>query len=209
MASPDSRTRVSVALARFRQPFARARLDTVAWLLLAGFVGYRIAPQIAAAAGVASANVAVPPFSVTTLDGQHLSDASLKGRVVLLNFWATWCPPCRVEMPGFQRVYERYRADGLVVVGVAMDQGGTAGIARFLADHHITYPVGLATPEIVQQFGGVRLLPTTFLIGRDGRVRNEVSGLFASAALDQAVQRLLADGTSGTASTDSVRRIQR
>lgn len=173
--------------------FLRARWESLFWLALLAFIGWRMWPQVAAAFGVASTNSAVPAFALTTLDGTPISDAQLRGKVVLLNFWATWCPPCRVEMPGFQHTYDRLRDRGFVVVGVAMDAGGSDGVARFLADRHITYPVAMASPGIAASFGGVRLLPTSFLIDRDGRVRNEVKGMFASVALGQAVEHLLAE----------------
>ena len=150
-------------------------------------------PQVAAAFGVASSNAAVPAFELTALDGTPISASQLRGKVVLLNFWATWCPPCRVEMPGFQHTYDRLRDRGFVVVGVAMDANGSAAVARFLGDRHITYPVAMASPGIVASFGGVSLLPTSFLIDREGRIRNEVKGMFASLTLAQAVERLLAE----------------
>lgn len=112
-------------------------------------------------------------------------------------------------MPGFQRVYDRFRTKGFVVLGVSMDAGGSERVRRFLAEQHLTYPVAMATPETVRSFGGVRLLPTSYLIDREGRIRNEVSGMFAPVALDQAVQRLLAEEprppTMHGASTEGVR----
>lgn len=179
---------------------ARHWIERLVWVALLGFVGVRIWLHLAAAAGVASANAAVPRFTLTTPDGTPVTSESLAGKVVLLNFWATWCPPCRVEMPGFQRVYDRFRGDGFVVLGVAMDAGGTEGVRHFLAERGITYPVAMATPAAVRDFGGVRLLPTSYLIDRDGRIRNEVSGLFTSVALEQAIGRLLREPASSSAS---------
>ena len=183
--------RTSVAAPALR--FLRIRWESLLWLALLAFLGWRMWPQVAAAFGVASSNTAVPTFALTTLDGTPLSDSQLRGKVVLLNFWATWCPPCRVEMPGFQHTYERLRDRGFVVVGVAMDANGSAAVAQFLGDRHITYPVAMASPGIVSSFGGVSMLPTSFLIDRDGRIRNEVKGMFASVTLAQAVERLLAE----------------
>lgn len=171
-------------------PAARRWGERLVWIALLAFLGVRLWPQVAAAAGVASASAASPRIELTALDGAPVTSESLRGHVVLINFWATWCPPCRVEMPGFQRVYDRFRDDGFVMLGVSMD-GGTEGVRRFLAERHITYPVAMATPATVRDFGGVRLLPTSYLIDRDGRIRNEVSGMFASVALEQAVRRLL------------------
>ncbi len=163
------------------------------WMAMALFVGSRIWPQVAAAFGVTSANAAAPTLQLTTLDGQSISSDSLRGKVVLLNFWATWCPPCRIEMPGFEAVYERKRSQGFVVLGISTDAGGSDGVRAFLAAHHITYPVAMASASVVRDFGGATVLPTSFLIDRQGRIRNEVRGAFASFALEPAVDHLLAE----------------
>ena len=180
----------------------RFRLEPLAWIALAAFIGYRIWPQVGAAFGIDSANVAAPAFRLTTLDGQPVSSDALRGRVVLVNFWATWCAPCRIEMPGFQKIYDANRAKGFVVLGISTDAAGRDAVDRFLAEHHVSYPVAMATGEVVQQFGGANMLPTSFLIDRRGRIRNEVRGIFASAALAPAVARLLAEpGPSSGASS--------
>lgn len=188
-----TRSALDAAFRTIAAPGTRRWGERLVWIALLAFLGSRVWPQLAAAAGIASANAAAPDIELTTLDSTHVTTASLVGRVVLVNFWATWCPPCRVEMPGFQRVYDRFRADGFVVLGVSMDAGGSEGVRRFLAERNVTYPVAMATPETVRSFGGVRLLPTSYLIDRGGRIRNEVSGMFSSVALEQAVQRLLAE----------------
>lgn len=172
---------------------AAMRFEAIAWVALAGFLGYRIWPQAAAAFGVSAASVAAPDFQVTTLDGQVLSSEQLRGKVVLVNFWATWCPPCRVEMPGFQAVYDRRKDSGFVVLGISTDAGGPDNVKRFLAERRITYPVAMASGSVVQRFGGANVLPTSFLIDRAGRIRHEIRGIFASIALEQAVDRLLAE----------------
>lgn len=169
------------------------RFEALAWVALAAFLGYRIWPQVAAAFGVATASAAAPEFQVTTLDGRTLSSRDLRGKVVLVNFWATWCPPCRFEMPGFQSVYDRRKDEGFIVLGISTDAGGRAPVQRFLEERRITYPVAMATGGVVQRFGGANVLPTSFLIDREGRIRHEVRGVFASVALDQAVGRLLAE----------------
>lgn len=187
-------------MAAARRFLSRLRWEALLWVGVAGFIGWRMWPQVAAAFGVASANAATPPFELTTLDGAPISDAQLRGKVVLVNFWATWCPPCRIEMPGFEKTYERYRSRDFVVLGVAMDATGRETVQQFLDERHITYPVAMATSSMVQSFGGAKFLPTSFLIDRNGRIRNQVTGIFASATLDQAVQRLLdepAPATSG------------
>lgn len=199
MLSRSTRARARRSLQTFAGRGAARWAERLAWVALIAFLGVRIWPQLAAAAGVASANASAPQFTLTTLDGASVTTESLAGKVVLVNFWATWCPPCRIEMPGFQRVYDRFRGDGFVVLGVSMDAGGAEGVQRFLAERHITYPVAMATPAAVRDFGGVRLLPTSYLIDREGRIRNEVGGLFASVALEQAIGRLLREPISSSA----------
>jgi len=169
----------------------RFRWESLLWIVPALFIGYRIWPQVAAAFGVASANAPAPPFQLTTLDGRTVTSDQLKGKVVLVNFWATWCPPCRMEMPGFESVYERNANRDFVVLGVSMDEGSSDGVQKFLADRKITYPVAMATADMVRNFGGVNLLPSSFLLDKQGRIRNEVRGIFTSVALEEAVRHLL------------------
>ena len=175
----------------------RAVFEAVLWLLLLGFLGSRMWPQVAAAFGVASANERAPDFHLTTLTGEPVSRDALRGKVVLLNFWATWCPPCRVEMPGFQKIYDRKHDEGFTILGVSTDAIGSSQVASFLGEHGITYPVALANGDIVGAFGNVSTLPTSFLIDQQGRIRYEVRGMFASVALEQAVDRLLAELARG------------
>lgn len=176
---------------------ALARFEALIWIGLAAFIGYRIWPQVAAAFGVASTAHAAPSFELATLAGDTVSGDRLRGKVVLVNFWATWCPPCRVEMPGFQSVYDEKKDDGFVVLGISTDATGHEPVERFLEERGITYPVAMATGAVVQSFGGANVLPTSFLLDRDGRIRYEVRGIFASVALAQAVDRLLAEPASG------------
>lgn len=185
---------------RFRPKLS---VSGIAWLLLAGFLAVRIWPQVAAAIGITTAGAQAPAAHLTTLDGEPISLEDLHGRVVLLNFWATWCPPCRYEMPGFQAVYDAKRERGFVVLGVSLDATGRDHVASFLQKHGITYPVAMATGRVVTDFGGVNMLPTSYLIDRDGRIRQEVRGAFTRFALDQAVERLLSESARPSASARS------
>lgn len=173
--------------------FLPRRLDvgTVATIVVVAFAGWRIWPQVAAGLGVPSASRQAPDFTVQTLDGAVISSADLRGKVVLVNFWATWCPPCRIEMPGFQDVYEARKDEGFVLLGLSVDARGGDHVARFLGERGITYPVAMARGSIGRDFGGSHMLPTSYLIDREGRIRHEVRGIFTELALDQAVTRLL------------------
>jgi peroxiredoxin len=163
------------------------------WVAVGGLFLWRVAPQARAAMGWGSAGNNAPPVTLDMLDGGAMPLKDLKGQVVLVNFWATWCPPCRAEMPGFQKVYEALHGDGFTVVGVSMDDASRAQVASFLQDHGIHYPVAMATTDVVAGFGGVNSYPTSFLVDRRGRVRYMVRGIFAEPALRAAVRRLLAE----------------
>ena len=169
----------------------RISLEAVIWLAVLGFVGYRIWPQAASAFGLGTGGVEVADIRVELLDGESISLSDLHGQVVLVNFWATWCPPCRFEMPGFQRVYEEYADEGFVILGLSTDRGSRRAVRDFLSERGITYPVAMATAQSVRAFGAGNLLPTSYLLDRTGKVRYTVRGIYAEPALEQAVKRLL------------------
>jgi thiol-disulfide isomerase/thioredoxin len=164
-------------------------------VLVLGLAAWRIWPQASAALGVAPGSAEAPPVSVTTLDGDRIALRDLRGKVVLVNFWATWCAPCRMEMPSFQRVYDDLRDDGFVVLGIATDRGDGSAVRRFVSERDIRYPVARTTPEIDAAFGGIGTIPTSVLIDREGRIRHTVVGLFVGPALRVAANRLLAEGS--------------
>ncbi len=175
----------------------RITLGAIVWILLLGFVAYRMAPQVGAAVGAGGEPEEAPALALRTLDGESVTLEDYRGKVVLVNFWATWCPPCRVEMPGFQRVYEDREEDGFVILALSTDRGGTGGVRDFIEERGLTFPTAMASAEAVQAFGGVRALPTSFLIDRDGRIRQRVSGIFLEPTLRLAVRHLLAEEPQG------------
>jgi peroxiredoxin len=178
--------------------------EILLWVGVLGFVGYRFGPQVGAAFGIGGEDTEVAADAgIQTLDGERITLEGLKGQVVLVNAWATWCPPCVLEMPGFQRVYEEYKDQGFTVLGISRDQGEPEMVRAFLRQKGITYPVAMAWQASLDNFevGG---LPTSFLIGRDGRIKHRVEGVFAEPALRMAVRVLLddpipteEDGTAG------------
>jgi cytochrome c biogenesis protein CcmG/thiol:disulfide interchange protein DsbE len=162
-----------------------------------GIIGYRLQPQAWAALGLGAEDTEVSSGGIETLDGEIITLEGLKGRVVLVNAWATWCPPCVLEMPGFQSVYEDYRDQGFTVLGISRDEGSPDVVRAFLKEKGITYPVAMAWQASLKGFGEVGGLPTSYLIGKDGKVKHRVEGLFAEPALRMAVRQLLAEEESG------------
>ncbi len=151
----------------------------------------RLLPHIGAVVGVET-SARVPRYALTALDGTPLSPDALRGKVVLINFWATWCLPCRVEMPLLQRMAERHRDAGLVVVGLSVDRGSQESVRDFLRERGVTYPVAVVGSDVEHAFGGVRGYPTSILVDRTGVVRHVVIGPLAAASFEPAVRRLLA-----------------
>jgi thiol-disulfide isomerase/thioredoxin len=131
--------------------------------------------EVAIAAGEIGSRL--PGFSVKDLQGREISSAGLRGKVVLIDFWATWCNPCRKEMPGYQKLLDLYGPRGFVVVGLKfdtmMDREDPVVFAKKIGVH---YPLAVATDDIKQKFGGIEGLPTTMLYDREGILHKKVVG---------------------------------
>ena len=161
------------------------------WLVLLAWATPRLLPHLGAVFGVETRE-RVPRYALTALDGTPLTPDTLRGKVVLVNFWATWCLPCRVEMPLLQRMSERHRDAGLIVVGLSVDREGEDSVRTFLRERGVTYPVAVVGADVERAFGGVRGYPTSMLVDRGGVVRHVVIGPLAAASFEPAVRRLLA-----------------
>lgn len=168
-------------------------LERGLWIGVIGYIGFRVWPQLAAAVGVGAPGPEVADVRVQTLAGDSVILADLRGRVVLVNFWATWCPPCRVEMPGFQNVYEKYQDRGFIIIGLSTDRGPRTAVLDFVRDRGVTFPIAMASATASAAFDAPRALPTSFLLDQRGRIRYTIRGYFAQAALDRAVAGLLAE----------------
>jgi thiol-disulfide isomerase/thioredoxin len=112
---------------------------------------------------------AAPDFELQSLDGKNMKLSELRGKAVLLNFWATWCGPCKIEMPWFVELQKQYGPQGLQIVGVAMDDASTEDISKFVKEMGVNYPILLGKEAVGQSYGGVGVLPTTYFIDRDGK----------------------------------------
>lgn len=133
-----------------------------------------------------------PGFSLPDLDGDHSTLADYAGRVLLLNFWATWCQPCRAEMPWFVEFQSSFQEEGFAVLGVSIDEPGWDIVRPFLERQPVNYRIALAdTLELQAPFGQMTILPTTWLIDRNGRIAAEHIGLVSRTAVESEIQLLL------------------
>lgn len=160
-------------------------------LLVWGYLLVKLAPHLAAVVGIETGDRSEPVFAVETLGGETIASDSLRGKVLLVNFWATWCLPCRVEMPLLEAMARRHRDRGLVVLGFSVDRGSPDDVAAFLAARGISYPVAITGAREAQAFGGIVGYPTSFLVDRQGRLRHRALGPLAMASFEPAVRRLL------------------
>jgi len=131
-----------------------------------------------------------PDFTLTDISGHPLQLADYKGKVVLLDFWATWCAPCRSEIPKFVEWQKQYGPEGLQVIGISMDDSDKP-VPGFVQQFGIDYPIALGDAKLADQYGGVLGLPVTFVIGRDGQIHHKHVGLTDMALLEGEVKQLL------------------
>jgi peroxiredoxin len=176
----------------------------IAVTLMAGAAGwYRWAaspvvagPALAAVTAAADGWVgkAAPDFALRTLDQRIVRLADFHGKVVLLNFWATWCAPCRVEMPWLVDFQQRYRSQGLEVVGISVNDGEPDKVAEFVHAMQVNYTIALKDDAVTDAYGGVRFLPQTFFIGKDGMIIAQRYGIRSKEEFEQDVQQALGSG---------------
>ncbi len=143
-------------------------------------------------AAFAATGPSAPDFTLPTLaGGSSLKLSDYKGKVVLVNFWATWCPPCREEIPDFIKVRNSLNAKGFEIIGIAMDEGGAKVVAPFAKEYGISYPLVLGNRDVTKSYGGIRGIPTSFLIDRDGRISQKWVGMISEETLEKAVKAVL------------------
>ncbi|MDZ7343744.1 MAG: TlpA family protein disulfide reductase [candidate division KSB1 bacterium] len=133
----------------------------------------------------------LPDFSLATLSGETVNLRQFEGKkIVVVNFWATWCGPCRHEIPDFNRVYSRYRDRGVEILGISVDASPAVEVPPFMEKIPIDYPVLLGSPDLTYRYG-IRGLPTTIILDRDGRIRNRIVGMISASKLEAEIDKLL------------------
>jgi cytochrome c biogenesis protein CcmG, thiol:disulfide interchange protein DsbE len=160
-------------------------------LLLALFIGFHHRKAARAPSG---SQAAAPALTLVDLGGQKIETASFQGKVVLINFWAAWCTPCAEEVPQLVALQDKYRAAGFQAVGISMEDKESA-LRDFYRKYKMNYPVVIGNQNIAQEYGGILGLPTTFLIGRDGRIREKYSGLVDFSNVEREIVALLRAGS--------------
>jgi peroxiredoxin len=135
---------------------------------------------------------AAPAFTLKSVDGKTVSLDDYKGKAVLVNFWATWCGPCKVEMPWLIDLQKKYAAQGFTVLGISEDDGSPKNVADFASKIGVNYPVLMATDGVSHAYGGIDYLPTSYYIGRDGKVVTEIGGLISKQEMESNIQKILA-----------------
>jgi thiol-disulfide isomerase/thioredoxin len=132
-----------------------------------------------------------PTLSLKDIRGRRVRLSDHKGKVVLLNFWATWCPPCRAEMPDLIKLQREYRSRGLQVIGVTYQPEGIREVRQFVRKLKVNYPIALGTKEIKNLFDETETLPVTIVIDRQGKVRERIEGILLPVEFEQRVKPLL------------------
>lgn len=143
------------------------------------------------AGGFATEPRKAPPLTGATANGAAIDLAALKGKVVVVNFWATWCPPCRAEIPDFISVYGEYKSKGLEIVGVSLDEGGWSDVTPYVQRSKINYPIILGDRRVARTWGGIQAIPTTFIIDKQGNIAVSHVGLMSKAQLLEKIKPLL------------------
>lgn len=180
-----------------RNPFALVFVAIVAAAML--YFGLHVTRHSGTthAAGMGYGTPA-PDFTLESLDGKKFTLSEFKGKAVLVNFWATWCGPCKIETPWLVELQNEYGSQGLQVVGVAMDDSGKDEIARFAKDMGMNYPVLLGKEAVGEAYGGVPALPESFFVGRDGKIVDRIMGIEGKAQIETAIKKALNTASAST-----------
>ena len=132
-----------------------------------------------------------PDFDLRSVDGASFKLSALRGQPVVVNFWGTWCAPCKVEIPWLVELDQAYRSQGVKIVGVAMESGSPGEIMNFAQEHGMKYVIVLGDPGTANEYGDIRFMPQSFFIGREGRIAKETTGLTDKKDLEDGMKALL------------------
>ncbi len=134
-----------------------------------------------------------PSFTLQDLNGKTVSLSDFKGKVVILDFWATWCPPCVVEIPHFIELYKQYKDQGFAMVGISLDREGIGVVESFARKYQVNYLILMADSQVANAYGGITGIPTTFVIDPAGNIRQKYIGYRDKAVFEADIKALLAE----------------
>jgi thiol-disulfide isomerase/thioredoxin len=172
-----------------RRSYAKAGSACLLGLLVAGLVS--LSGVRALAQETSAARTPAPDWQLNDLNGKTVKFSDFRGKVVILDFWATWCAPCRVEIPNFIELQTQYGDRGLRVVGVSLDEQGPDVVKKFAKRFGVTYPIVIGNQKVVEAYGGIDAIPTTFVIDRQGRIVSWHMGYDDKGAFEKEIQPLL------------------
>lgn len=143
------------------------------------------------AASTAQTNGIAPDFALQSLDGKTIRLSDYRGKPVVLNFWATWCGPCKIEMPWFVDLQKQYGPAGVQFLGVAMDDASTKDIAEFAQSMNVNYPILIGKEAVGDAYGGVQFLPETFYVDRNGKIVDKAFGLKGRGEIEDDIKKIV------------------
>lgn len=136
-------------------------------------------------------NQSAPDFVLSTFKGKSLSLSGFEDKVIILDFWATSCPPCLKEIPDFIKLYDKYRDKGLVIIGISLDKGNAEKVKKFCQNNGVNYPVAMGNYEITKIYGGIRYIPTTFIIDKNKNIVKKFIGYTSIDVFEREIKALL------------------
>src|SRR3989338_7970354 len=158
--------------------------------IIAAILGLCLVFSAAATASSQNPGSVAPQFTLKDINGKEVSLSSFKGKVIILDFWATWCPPCREEIPDFIALQKEYGTKGLQVIGISVDKDKDA-LVKFYKDNGMNYPVVLTDGAVEAKYGGIRGIPTTFIIDRTGKIAKKYVGAISKKQFESDIKPLL------------------
>ncbi len=159
--------------------------------VLTGIVGPAIPLRAGGTSTVERPMTTAPAWELKDVDGKPVRLSDFKSKVVVLDFWATWCGPCKLEIPGFVGLQKKYGGQGLVVIGVSLDDAGSGAVRSFMKQLAMNYPVVMGNQKVTRDYGGVEAIPTTFIINRNGTIVRKLVGFEEEKVFEKEIKALL------------------
>jgi thiol-disulfide isomerase/thioredoxin len=155
------------------------------------FIVFVMLAAVGSFTGAVSQQKKAANFSLKSENGTSYELSKFKGKVVVVNFWATWCGPCRKEIPDFIEAYKKYNSKGLEIIGISLDQDGWTKVTPYVKQSKINYPIVLGDEQIVEKYGGFNAIPTTFIVNKKGEIVDQVTGTMSLKQLEAKLKPLL------------------